>query len=98
MCLGIPAQVVEARAEGIALADVGGVRREISVALVEDGVRPGDWVLVHVGFALGRIDEEEAQATLALLDEAERLLGGVGSTEPPRSAGAGFAGAGAGES
>ena len=70
MCLGVPAQVVELRSDGLAKADVGGVRREISVALVEGGVRPDDWVLIHVGFALGRIDEEEARATLALLADA----------------------------
>jgi len=71
MCLGIPAQVVETGAGGLATADVGGVRREISVALVEGPVAPGDWVLIHVGFALGRIDEAEAQATLELLGEIE---------------------------
>ena len=70
MCLGIPAQVVDPPADGIATADVGGVRRRISVALVDGPVEPGDWVLVHVGFALGRIDEDEARATLALLDRA----------------------------
>jgi hydrogenase expression/formation protein HypC len=69
MCLGIPGQVVEEPVDGLARIDVSGVRREVSVAFVPD-VRPGDWVLVHVGFALARIDEEEARATLELLAEA----------------------------
>jgi hydrogenase expression/formation protein HypC len=71
MCLGVPAQVVELLADGLAVADFGGVRREVSVALVEGAVRPGDWLLIHVGFALGRIDEAEAESTLALLAEIE---------------------------
>ncbi len=68
MCLGLPAQIVEELPDGLAKAEVGGVRREISVALVDGPVRPGDWVLIHVGFALGRIDEAEARETLALLE------------------------------
>jgi hydrogenase expression/formation protein HypC len=71
MCLGIPAQIVEPPADGLARADVGGVRREISVALLDGAVEPGDWVLIHVGFALNRIDEEEARATIALLEGLE---------------------------
>ena len=75
MCLGIPGQVVELRdrAAGLAVVDISGVRREVSVALVDEPAAPleeGEWVLVHVGFALARIDEVEAQATLALLREA----------------------------
>ena len=71
MCLGVPAQVVELLGDGLAKADIGGVRREISVALVDGPVEPGDGLLRHVGFALGRIDEDEARATLALIDELE---------------------------
>ena len=74
MCLGIPAQVVEVpdREAGLATVDLSGVRRSVSVALVDEPaapVVPGDWVLVHVGFALHTIDEEEAARTLALLEE-----------------------------
>lgn len=69
MCLGIPGRVVEPPRDGLARVDVSGVRREVSVAFVPDVV-PGDWVLVHVGFALARVDEEEAQRTLELLAEA----------------------------
>jgi len=69
MCLGIPGQVVALLDDGLARIDVSGVRRDVSVAFTPEAV-PGDWVLVHVGFALARIDEEEARATLELLAEA----------------------------
>ena len=74
MCLGIPGQVVEwvDPANHIAKAAVSGVRRNVSVALLADGpeaVGIGDWVLIHVGFAMSRIDEAEAEATLAFLSE-----------------------------
>lgn len=70
MCLAIPGQVVELVDPGkqIAKVDVVGVRRNVNVGLVED-VEPGDWVLIHVGFALSRVDEEEALATLRLLEQ-----------------------------
>jgi hydrogenase expression/formation protein HypC len=72
MCLAIPGQVVEMVDEGNRLAkvEVGGVRRSVNVGLLDEdggGVGPGDWVLIHVGFALSKVDEEEAQATLELL-------------------------------
>ncbi|ROO84658.1 hydrogenase expression/formation protein HypC [Actinocorallia herbida] len=71
MCLGIPGEIVEMlpdRAD-LALVEVAGVRRPISVGLLgPDGVGPGDWVLVHVGFAMSKIDEAEAAATLQLLE------------------------------
>ena len=76
MCLGIPGQLVEIVdvAGKLALVDVGGVRREVNIAFIVDADHPvaacvGDWVLVHVGFAMVRIDEDEAAATLALLRE-----------------------------
>jgi hydrogenase expression/formation protein HypC len=74
MCLAIPGQVVEIVDPGnqIAKVDVVGVRRNVNVSLLADedgGVTPGDWVLIHVGFAISRIDEEEAQATRQLLEE-----------------------------
>lgn len=74
MCLGIPGQLVEwvDRDNHIAKAAVSGVRRNVSVALLADGADAadvGDWVLIHVGFAMSRIDEEEAQATLAFLSQ-----------------------------
>ena len=69
MCLAIPGQIVEITDAGAGLAtvDVAGVRRTVSVALLGDDVATGDWVLIHVGFALARVDEEEARATHALL-------------------------------
>jgi hydrogenase expression/formation protein HypC len=75
MCLAIPGQVVEVvdAANQIAKVDVVGVRRNINVGLLSDGngggVEPGDWVLIHVGFALSKVDEEEARATLSLLEQ-----------------------------
>lgn len=70
MCLGIPAQIVELvdPEVGIAKAEISGVRRNVSVALVPE-VEVGNWVLVHVGFALTTIDEEQARETLALLEQ-----------------------------
>ena len=70
MCLAIPGQVVELVDPGkqIAKVDVVGVRRNVNVGLLEE-VEPGDWVLIHVGFALSKVDEEEALATLRLLEQ-----------------------------
>jgi hydrogenase expression/formation protein HypC len=73
MCLAIPAQIVEILDEEtrIALVDVAGVRRNANIGLLDDdgvGVGPGDWVLIHVGFALSKVDEDEARATLRLLE------------------------------
>ena len=65
MCLAIPARVVELRAGDQAIIDLGGVRKDVSLALVE-GVAAGDYVIVHVGYALQKVDPEEAQRTLAL--------------------------------
>jgi hydrogenase expression/formation protein HypC len=76
MCLGIPAQIVEITDSENLLArvSVGGVRREVNLAcVIAAGQAPealrGEWVLVHVGFAMSRIDPEEAAKTLALLEE-----------------------------
>ena len=70
MCLAIPALVVALVAPNAAMVDVGGVQKEISLALL-DGVAPGDYVIVHVGFALTRLDPDEAAQTLALFAEAD---------------------------
>ena len=74
MCLAIPGQVVEVTDEEhrLALIEVAGVRRTVSIGLLDtetDSAGPGDWVLIHVGFALSKIDEEEAHATLRLLED-----------------------------
>ena len=65
MCLAIPAKVVQLKEGDQALVDLAGVRKEVSLALVE-GVRPGDYVIVHVGYALQKLDTREAENTLAL--------------------------------
>ena len=65
MCLAIPAKVVELRDGDQAVIALGGVRKEISLALVED-VWPGDYVIVHVGYALQKVDPAEAERTLEL--------------------------------
>ncbi|MBP8134038.1 MAG: HypC/HybG/HupF family hydrogenase formation chaperone [Zoogloea sp.] len=69
MCLAIPTRVVELLPDGQALVDLGGVRKAISLELVDDVV-PGDYVIVHVGYALTKLDQEEAERTLALMVEA----------------------------
>lgn len=76
MCVGIPAQVVEIlpAEKKMAIVEVEGVRRAVSIVMViDDGVKFGDWVLLHVGFAMSIIDEEEAAAQLDFM----RMLGGV---------------------
>jgi hydrogenase expression/formation protein HypC len=70
MCLGIPGQLVEFvdTHEHLARVDVSGVTRIINIGLLEDEhLEPGDWVLIHVGFAMSKIDEEEAELALASL-------------------------------
>ncbi|TVO59363.1 HypC/HybG/HupF family hydrogenase formation chaperone [Denitromonas halophila] len=69
MCLAIPARIVEKLDGDAARVDLGGVRKEISLALV-DGAEVGDYVIVHVGYALSRLDPEEAAKTLALFEES----------------------------
>ena len=90
MCLAIPGQILEIVDEPNRLArvDVAGVQRNVNVGLLDGedgGAGPGDWVLIHVGFALSKVDEEEAAATLRLLEamgaeyelELEELRGSV---------------------
>ncbi|OYV76966.1 MAG: hydrogenase assembly protein HypC [Deltaproteobacteria bacterium 21-66-5] len=67
MCLGVPAKILEAGA-GTAIVELGGVRREISVMLIDD-VSVGEWVIIHAGFAIEKLSEEEAERTLALFRE-----------------------------
>ena len=76
MCLGIPGRITDLRNDqGLAMGtvDFGGVRREVCLAYVEDQVGVGDYVIVHVGFALSRVDEEEAKRTYAVLQEMSQL-------------------------
>jgi hydrogenase expression/formation protein HypC len=74
MCLGIPGRIVELVDDDLQLAkaEVSGVRRNINIGLVngdDERVQVGDWVLIHVGFALSKIDEAEAQSTLGILEQ-----------------------------
>ncbi|GAA2277607.1 MULTISPECIES: HypC/HybG/HupF family hydrogenase formation chaperone [Streptomyces] len=72
MCLGIPGEVVELLTDqpDLAQVEVSGVRRAINIALLEEeGVAPGDWILIHVGFALSKIDEAEARAAMEFLEQ-----------------------------
>jgi len=76
MCLGIPGKITEVYpSEGLSMGmvDFGGVRREVCLAYVADEVAPGDYVIVHVGFAISRVDEEEARRTFKLLEELSEL-------------------------
>ncbi|MGH3389623.1 MAG: HypC/HybG/HupF family hydrogenase formation chaperone [Actinomadura sp.] len=71
MCLGIPGEIVEILPDrpDLATVDVSGVRRAINIGLLEaERLAPGDWILIHVGFALSKIDEREAQSALAFLE------------------------------
>lgn len=68
MCLAIPAQLVEIRNADTGVVNLSGVRKEVSLALV-DGVDVGDYVIVHVGYALQKLDREEAEKTLKLFAE-----------------------------
>jgi hydrogenase expression/formation protein HypC len=73
MCLAIPGQVLEVvdEANRLAKVDVAGVKRTVNIGLLDGeggGVGPGDWVLIHVGFAISQVDEEEARATRDLLE------------------------------
>ena len=69
MCLAIPVRVVELVGDDEAIVDLDGIRKQISLALV-DGVAVGDYVILHVGYALSRLDSAEAERTLALFAQA----------------------------
>ncbi|WP_433467108.1 HypC/HybG/HupF family hydrogenase formation chaperone [Spirillospora sp. CA-142024] len=70
MCLAIPGEIVEIMPDRpLAKVDVTGVRRAVNIGLLDgEGLAPGDWVLIHVGFAMSKIDEDEARATLTMLE------------------------------
>ena len=90
MCLGIPGRIVEVTDEKLQLAvvDVGGVRRSVNIAFIVDDDHPpascvGDWVLIHVGFAMSRIDEAEAARTLSLLTEMGEIQAEIDALRAP---------------
>ncbi len=74
MCLAIPARLVELLPNEQAVVNLGGIRKTISMALIDD-VKVGDYVIVHVGHAIGKIDPEEAERTLAMFGELAQLVG-----------------------
>lgn len=80
MCLAIPAKIVELLPDAASLAtvEVAGVRRRVDLGLLEDDMpKPGDWVLVHVGFAMSKISEQDAidqMRTLTMLGEAQQAM------------------------
>lgn len=71
MCLALPVKVMELGAGDTAIVDLGGVRKEISLALLDD-VNVGDYVILHAGFALSTLDQEEAEKTLALFAQMQQ--------------------------
>jgi hydrogenase expression/formation protein HypC len=81
MCLGIPGQIIEITdiQKKLATVNIGGVKRQINIACIVDQQHPpesciGEWVLVHVGFAMNRINEKEANETLKLLQELAEIM------------------------
>jgi len=72
MCLAVPAEVLELKENDMALTELGGVRKDVSLMLVDD-VKAGDYVLVHAGFAIEKIDKVEAEKTLELFEEIAKL-------------------------
>ena len=68
MCLAIPGKILEADCADLALVDVMGVRRKVDLGLLEDRPVAGDWVLIHVGFAMSKISEEQALDTIRILE------------------------------
>jgi len=73
MCLGIPAKIIEIEGGSHGRVETGGIQRKINLSLIKDA-RIGDWVIVHAGFAITKMDEKEAMETLKLLKE---MTGGV---------------------
>lgn len=71
MCLAVPAKVLELRGNQMALVDLNGTQREISLMVLDGDVAVGKYVLIHVGYAIEVIDEEEAQRTLRMFEELE---------------------------
>jgi hydrogenase expression/formation protein HypC len=79
MCLGIPGEILElAEHEDLAVASVEGVKRMINIGLLADeGLEPGDWVLIHLGFALERVEEKTARASLDFVTGRDGAFGEV---------------------
>ncbi len=94
MCLGIPGQVLEIHTDrGLPMGtvDFNGIRREACLAYVADEISVGDYVIIHVGFAISKVDEAEAKRTFEVLREMSQLdeLGWIGEALPERERSAG---------
>ena len=79
MCLGIPGEIVEIRDDAglrMGIVDFGGVRREVCLVYLDDDTKVGDYAIIHAGFAIARVDEEEAKRTFELLREMGELEAG----------------------
>ena len=78
MCLAMPVRLIEKRGDDLGVVELGGVKKEISLALIDDAdVAVGDYVIVHVGYALVRLDTDEAERTLALFAGLDAERGGA---------------------
>ncbi len=74
MCLAYPYKILELKDEWTAVAEVKGIKTEVALQLLGEEVKPGDWVLVHVGFAIRKLSEEEAKESLRYWDEILRRV------------------------
>ncbi|BDB66392.1 HypC/HybG/HupF family hydrogenase formation chaperone [Helicobacter cinaedi] len=74
MCLAIPSKVVEIKENNVAVVDTLGVRREASLDLLDESVKVGEWVLLHIGFVMSKIDELSAMESLRLYDEILKAM------------------------
>jgi len=72
MCLAIPAKITELQPDGMGLAEIGGVNKEVNLTLIEEPAI-GDYVVIHVGFALQKLDPDEAAETLKMFEELQRM-------------------------
>lgn len=83
MCLAVPARICELRPDNMAVVDIQGTQREISLMVLDGDATIGDYVLIHVGYAIERIDEEEALRTLELFADLSLTDEALGSAAPP---------------
>lgn len=79
MCLAIPSKIVEIRDNNMVLVDTLGVQREASLDLLDEEVRVGEWVLLHIGYVMSKIDEQSARESLRLYDEILEALNEEGA-------------------
>ncbi len=73
MCLSVIARVLKIMEDDEAIAELGGVKKQISLGLMADQIHPGDWVLIHTGYAIAKVDEEKAKEMLEAISEMKEL-------------------------